>query len=657
MGNEHLILRQLPLVALWTNAQGIIQGCSNKFASIFDQDVESVIGREIYEFFTADGINQLKMLLKECLKNGKLIQINKDIYLSVPEKKAGCFTWQVQPYLSNSNEILGFIFNGTQEQDVQSDTYVSSLAKKLTGVDKPHLSSGEHMQMMLDYFQAIIDLMPGHLYWMDRNQVYLGCNKELIRNFQVKSANDVVGKTNFDFFDKITAIQLNKTNQQVMNTGVPFISEEYAGVDTGDPNRLFKPSGWFLSQKFPLYDREGKVIGMLGHSVEINKIKQAEQQLIMNMSHDIKTPFTGVLGFAKLLERNETDADKKEKLGYIVTSTEKLLSFINQVIELAKLDGPPAVKYELIQLNELVENAVELTSATAHQKGIKLITNLNRNLPQYIQHDKWRLDTILLNLLGNAIKFTKQGSITISIQPLYSVNKNSSHIEITVKDTGIGIPENKFNEIFHRFTRVTPSYQQNIEGTGIGLWLVKRFVDDLNGKIKVKSKLGKGTSFIITIDANAPSQEQLQQLSANSQSCLENIPPITAHTLPPKILYVEDNLIAVKLMQAELAELKYIADHAATGQHAIQLANKNAYDLIFMDIGLPDIDGFEVADAIRVDSKSKNASIIGLTAHIDQNHNPGKMNCIIMKPLDKNVLIKILNLIQSGQVKEGLAAD
>ena len=311
-----------------------------------------------------------------------------------------------------------------------------------------------------------IDCLKINHFTMDKNGTYINRNASLTNIVGDIAQGNAVNEEAW------------RSCQKVMEKGERIVIEEVHQDKT------------FLSVKAPLII-DNEVIGVTGISIDISEQKKAEQaktEFIRNMSHDIRTPLVGVFNMAKLLHDDEEDPYKKECLSDIVQSSERLSALLNQVIEITTLGNCP-VQYGEYNINEIVNEIIGSMVAAVRAKGLALDVNCPDSI---VNTDKFRISRILLNLLSNAVKFTDQGSIHVEV-------KANPKLKIIVKDTGIGIPENKFNIIFDKFSKLIPSHHyQHFSGSGIGLYIAKQFAQELGGDISVQSMLGKGSSFCYT---------------------------------------------------------------------------------------------------------------------------------------------------------------
>lgn len=364
------------------------------------------------------------------------------------------------------------------------------------------------LQQQVFYLDHIISFMPGHVYWLDKNNVYLGCNDLQAKNLNLASRNDIVGKTNFDLIGATAATLNNELNTKVMHTGASHIAEEISDTILGKRN--------FLSHKAPLRNIQGEVIGVLGVSLDITARKKAEKELkeakekaeltsqvktefLKNMSHDLRTPFSGILGFTKILMKQEQDPNKLKKINYIKEASESLVKLLNEIIEMSCIEqrGIPINKINF-NLKQLINELVHLVDASVKFKNLDLLVEYQDDIPAEFFGDKVKLHRILLNLIGNAIRFTEKGLIRLIINYLKKTDFNGELI-IVVEDTGVGISPDKFKVIFEQFTRLSSEYTDICVGAGLGLYIVKKFINELKGDIQVASEVGKGSRFTCKI--------------------------------------------------------------------------------------------------------------------------------------------------------------
>lgn len=371
----------------------------------------------------------------------------------------------------------------------------------------------EQQQEEIFRLKNIIDELPGSIYWKDLNGRYLGVNKYGLENARKYKLNpdNYLGKTDYDYFQKDVADSYRQNDLIVMNDGKEISVEE--------PTRTNEDGKKYIqfSTKKPLRDSKGNIIGIIGNTIDITEIKffqaelevakvkaeaanKAKTEFIRNMEHDIRTPFNGILAMANILREREQDKTKKEYLDDIIYSAEELLEYCNVILDFSKLEHEKIpLLSESLSVMQLLEVIQKMETPAAKTKGIMLDFRIDKDVPAQLIGDQHRLKQILINLVSNAIKFTDSGSISISINIIEKLNQNKLMLNFCIEDTGIGIPENKLDTIFDKFTRVSPSSTGIYKGTGLGLWIVKTLLEEMSGNIEVESVLGKGSKFTFTL--------------------------------------------------------------------------------------------------------------------------------------------------------------
>lgn len=369
-------------------------------------------------------------------------------------------------------------------------------------------------------FRKIIEKLPGNVWWKDKNLKYLGCNDRVINVLGLASRKDFIGKTDHQLWDKEIADKLKEADLYVLKTGETLNLEEVI-VESDGSHAIM------LTNKSPLYDDKGNIIGIVGTSTNITDRKEAEAALvkakeeaeaanasrtefIRNMEHDIRTPFSGIYGMIKLLFTKEKDADKKEQLGMIMNSAKELLDFCNDILDISRTEfGVLPIIAKKFDLKALIQHVVIMEDAAAMLKQLTMTIDYPKDVPNVIVGDQHRVERVLLNLVGNAIKFTDKGYVKISVKIVRKIKDKNIILRIFVEDTGIGIPHDKQNIIYEKFTRISPSYKGLHKGTGLGLSLVKQLMEELDGELELHSELGKGSIFSCTIPFKLPLVDDL----------------------------------------------------------------------------------------------------------------------------------------------------
>jgi len=365
-----------------------------------------------------------------------------------------------------------------------------------------------------DNLISIINCTPGSLYWKDKNGCYLGCNQFMVDTSGLKTVNDIVGKTDFDLWPNY-APKLFENDQYVMQTGKTLVTEEEVRISSG---KLM----YFTGVKRPLYNESNDIVGVIGNSLDITPLKRAEQELriakeeaeksnqlktdfIRNMEHDVRTPFSGIYAMTKILAEKETDKEKKQLLYTIADCAKQLLDYCNDILDFSKLEaGNIPLLSKKFNLRQLIDDVATMEKPPAEIKKISFITEYSKEMPELFISDPFRIQRILINLASNAVKFTEKGYVKITVDTAKEINARDVIIKICVEDTGIGIPKDKHTAIYEKFNRLNPSNQGHYKGSGLGLTIVKQFVEELNGEIEIHSEPNRGSIFICLLPLKIP---------------------------------------------------------------------------------------------------------------------------------------------------------
>ncbi|MFH2143266.1 MAG: ATP-binding protein [Bacteroidota bacterium] len=368
---------------------------------------------------------------------------------------------------------------------------------------------------------------------------------------------------------------------------------------------------------------------------------KSKQQFLSNMSHEIRTPMNAIIGFTKVLLKTDLSAKQKEYLSAIKMSGDALIVLINDILDLAKVDAGKMI-FEQIPFKMALSIAamIHLFETKILEKNLELIKEYDDKIPEVLVGDPVRLHQIILNLISNAVKFTSKGSITVSVR-LLTEDEEKATVEFEVSDTGIGISEDKIKNIFENFQQATSKTSRLYGGTGLGLSIVKKLVEPQGGTISVKSKIDVGTTFSFILSfmkTNDDAELEIEILERDSE--IKNI----------KVLAVEDMALNQLLMKTLLDDFGFESDMASDGLIAIEKLQTKSYDIVLMDLQMPEMNGFEATEYIRNTLNSK-IPIIALTADVTTTDlakcKAVGMDDYIAKPVDESLLYsKIVSLVK-----------
>lgn len=374
----------------------------------------------------------------------------------------------------------------------------------------------------------------------------------------------------------------------------------------------------------------------------------AKDSFLANMSHEIRTPLNAIMGFTDLLVQSNLDTVQHDYINNVQIAGENLLLIINDILDLSKIEsGNLVIESYPFNLKSALKHVYDLLKVKI-PADMEFNLFLDADMPEILIGDRGRINQILVNLVGNAIKFTQEGEVTISVKKIAETNANYT-LRFSVKDTGIGITQDKLDTIFDRFTQAEESTTRKFGGTGLGLNIVKQLIELQNGEIHVKSKIGKGSEFYFLLDF------------LKTDSVVESIPEVVPSKTPIgniSILLCEDNLLNQKLARSVIENFGFELDIALNGQEGIDMFLEKEYDLILMDLQMPVKDGYQTTIYIRNELGSK-IPIIAMTAHSlvgeQQKCFDIGMDAYIPKPFKQAELLNaIMSVLEKKQDKANL---
>ncbi len=417
------------------------------------------------------------------------------------------------------------------------------------------------------------------------------------------------------------------------------------------PNGEMRWQSWVVRA---LFDEQAQLFEYQSVGRDITKHKQAEEKLLLakemaetatrakseflaNMSHEIRTPMNGIVGMTELLLNTKLTDKQREYAEIIWQSSEALQTLINDILDFSKIEaGKLTLDAQAFNLETAISEVIRLLSVTAQSKGLSLNMSYITNAPRHFVGDVGRIRQILINLAGNAIKFTTQGHILIQVH-CQSIQHNIARMRFQIEDTGIGIALSHLNSIFEKFTQADSSITRQFGGTGLGLAISSQLINLMGGEISVQSELGKGSIFFFTLPLPIAKLEEIEEIESVSLEKVTNTPPVfsaiqTATLNSPRwtrefdeykarftnvpILLVEDNDISRMVAANILEQFGCRVSQARQGKEALSILEQQPHSLVFMDVQMPEMDGFEATRLIRErEGQTRHTIIIAMTAN------------------------------------------
>jgi PAS domain S-box-containing protein len=615
------IIDSAPIRVFWKDRECRYLGCNPAFAHDAGmQTPADLLGRDDFDMSWAEQAELYRSDDQQVMASGQA-RMNYEEPQTTPDGRTIWLRTSKVPLQNASGQVIG----------------VLGIYDDITERKNAELA----LQQRDRYQRALLDNFPFAVWLKDTESRFLAVNSQFVTLFGERSADDLVGRNDFDIAPAELAEGYRADDRAVLASGQKKNVEEEI-VDGNDVRK------WFETYKSPV-ELDGKLLGTVGFARDITERKQIEQELklhrnhleeevmlrtielveakavaeassraksafLANMSHELRTPMNGVLGMIDLANRRMTDPQGLDQLKKAKLAATHLLGILNDILDLSKIEAERMVlEVAPLKLIESVENIVGTLGHKAAEKGLQLATDLPEEISRLpLQGDPLRLGQILFNLIGNAIKFTQQGTVTLRIRSVRETT-DAVHVRFEVSDTGIGIDAEAQGRLFQSFEQADNSMTRKYGGTGLGLAICKRLVQFMGGEIGVESTPGQGSSFWFVVPL-----KRLEQAAI--------LPVLTFTSLPveqrlqtkyadARVLLAEDEPISLEVSRSLLEDAGLVVDAAEDGLQALTLARLNTYDLILMDMQMPIMNGVEATQAIRTDSLNKTTPILAMTAN------------------------------------------
>lgn len=489
--------------------------------------------------------------------------------------------------------------------------------------------------------RSFIDASPDLIYYRNADSVFMGCNQAMERLTGLKE-EELVGLTPWDVYVHEVAEEAVRTDKYVFDENREYTYEQWLPYPNGDRH--------FLElRKVPFFSKNGTHLGLLGFGRDITDRKHYEESLkkasqdkttfISTISHELRTPLNGIVGLSRMLLDEELTSLQRQHLKTIHISAITLGNIFNDIVDMDKSERSKLALFPTeLNFDDLLTEIESISAMMAEQKGLRFTLEKTSILPSWIFVDGTRLRQVIWNITSNAMKFTKDGGVFISVSA--EMNGQNATIQIDIEDTGIGIPEDKLEKIFGMYYQVK-SKTDNLHavGTGIGLAVSKQLINLMGGDILVSSEEGFGSQFSIVL--TLPFTDKAQEVKT------------TVEIKPLRVFLLEDIELNITVARALLEKMGHSVEVAMTGAQAIERFDPKQYDLAFLDIQLPDMTGFDVARLLR-EKHQHLPPLIALTANFvnDMDEYMAKgMDAALSKPLCEEAVIQLLDAFFDSEGK------
>jgi two-component system, sensor histidine kinase and response regulator len=467
--------------------------------------------------------------------------------------------------------------------------------------------------------RTLIDNMPDRIYVKDAKSRWVVANRALAELVGATNPEELLGKTDFDYFPKELATDFFSDEQAIIQSGQALLNHEEKRVDAEGNAK------WTTTSKVPWRDESGKVVGIMGIGRDITRRVAAEEEskrakeaaetasrakseFLANMSHEIRTPMNGIIGMTELALDTELTTEQRDYLSMVKLSAESLLTVINDILDFSKIEaGKMDLDCTDFNLRESLEETLRTFGVRAGEKGLELACDIRANVPEVIVGDSKRLRQVVVNLLGNAIKFTEHGEVVLRVE-VQQVKERSVELHFIVRDTGLGIPKEKQDLIFGAFAQADTSSSRKYGGTGLGLTISSRLVAMMGGRIWLESEAGIGSTFHFT---------GTFELARDAQH--PRGPSKAANLIGIPVVIVDDNPTNRRILEETLTGWGMRATSVSSGWAALAELRRaaetgNAPTLVLLDAQMPHLDGFATAEKIKSDPEAPTPTIIMLTS-------------------------------------------
>jgi PAS domain S-box-containing protein len=487
-------------------------------------------------------------------------------------------------------------------------TELTRLTVRLTEEVIKRKRVAEELHNSREMLKTVIESLPHSISWKDAGLNYMGCNNNFAREAGFASPGEVIGKTD-------RQVSWQEDEAELFSQWDAQVIESHHTVH----QMVERESGKVFVEirKVPMFDSKGNFLAILGIHEDVTEkelaaraiaANRAKSQFLANMSHEIRTPMNGVLGMAELLLGTDLDKHQRHLAETVFRSGKSLLRVLNDILDFSKIEaGKLELEFIEFELHDQIEEMMEIMAEYAHRKGLEFICQIEKEVPNGLEGDPGRLRQILNNLVGNAIKFTQSGEVMVRAF-LVEETGDSVTLGFEVKDTGVGIPLKEQARIFEPFSQSDWSMSRKYGGTGLGLSICRQICGMMGGEIGVKSIPGEGSTFTFTVCVK---KQRAQRTACDRRGfeCLEGL----------RVLVVDDNENNRSVLQYRIDSWGIANESTTSGPLALEMLRKAAgegkpYDIVILDMMMPEMDGMQLARAIKADPGLRGAKLLVLTS-------------------------------------------
>ncbi len=588
----HSLVDVLPINVTRTDLEGRITYANQPFCNLVNMTAQELIGRTNYDISTPELADKFRRVDQYVATTG-------NVFHAIEENRTGDYTeffevWKV-PVRDASGRIV-------ETQAVFSDVTEREMNRAALARER-------------DLLRTLMDSLPDLIYVKDAAGRFVTVNRAMLDLWGNPDPESIIGTTPFDFAREDLATDYVSEDQEVLEHGKPIVDREELVVGRDGEQLVYSTT------KVPLHDPDGNITGLVGIDRNITNRKRNEEELrkarqaadeanqaksdfLANMSHEIRTPMNAVIGMSELLLDSPLDPSQRDYARMIHESGEALLAIINDILDFSKIEaGKLDLESSLFSLQNSVGDTIQSLALKAHSKQLELAFHITDDTPDRLIGDPGRLRQILLNLVGNAVKFTLSGEVVVCVEEVARTG-NQVELQFSVQDTGVGIPQDRIDHVFDAFEQADSSTTRRFGGTGLGLAISSRIVSLMNGQMWVDSKVGHGSTFCFTASFELAGDDDTPRESSEPDP-LDGI----------RVLIVDDNATSRSILEQTLQRRKMgtlVADSAQTALQMLEQAQASdaPVRLVVTDTQMPDCDGFQLVTDIRERKDWSNIAVV-----------------------------------------------